>query len=227
MKFSIATRLAIAAIILSALVTGCADAPRLVAEDPTTGFALYRSGRLSPADLGVLCSLGVSEILVLDGEAAERECVFQRELCPDLTVRYDFAQEEDRPVSVDFLEAFDAWIDDARATGRKVAFRCRHGWHRTGRLAAYYRIRFEGATASEVTEEMHDIGRMMWRHPSLGPQIQAYEDLIAGRPCSTDPEHCLVDEPDGGLLHAQFPENACEPAPVTRMNHGRDQTGGT
>lgn len=48
-------------------LTGCADAPRLVAEDPTTGFALYRSGRLSPADLEVLCGLGVEEILVFDG----------------------------------------------------------------------------------------------------------------------------------------------------------------
>lgn len=223
MKCSSTFHLVIAAVILSALITGCADAPRLVAEDPATGFALYRSGRLSPADLGVLCGLGVTEILVLDGEGADRECLFQREVCPDLTVRYDFAQEEDRPVSVDFLEAFDAWIDDARATGRKVAIRCRHGWHRTGRLAAYYRIRFEGATASEVTEEMHDIGRMMWRHPTLGPQIQAYEDLIAGRPCSTDPANCPVDEPDGGLLHGLFPENACGPASEAVTNQGRDQ----
>ena len=193
------------------LFAGCADAPRLVADDPTTGFALYRSGRVSPADLGALCALGVEEILVLDGQGVDRECLFQQAVCPNLRVRYDFAQEEDRPVSVDFLEAFDAWIDDAQAQGKKVAFRCRFGWHRTGRLAAYYRIRFEGASAVEATQEMQRIGRMMWRHPTLDSQVQAYEDLVAARPCSTDPAHCPLSEPDSGLSQGRFPEDACTP----------------
>lgn len=191
------------------LLTGCADAPRKVATDPSTGFALYRSGRLSPADLGVLCGLGVEEILVLDGEGGERECLFRQTVCPDMKIRYNYAQEEDTPVPIDFLEAFDVWIEEARSAGKKVAFRCRHGWHRTGRLAAYYRMRFDGAPAAEATEEMQRIGRMMWRHPTLDPQVEAYADLLGGRPCSADPANCPSDEPDAGLVHGRFPEDAC------------------
>lgn len=194
-------------------LTGCADAPRKIAEDPSTGFALYRSGRLSSADLGVLCGLGVEEILVLDGEGSDRECLFRRTVCPQMRVRYDHAQEEDNPVSTDFLGAFDVWIEEARADGRTVAFRCRHGWHRTGRLAAYYRMRFEGASAAEAAREMQRIGRMMWRHPTLDPQVEAYADIVAGRPCSTDPTHCPSTEPDAGLVDGRFPEDACSAGP--------------
>ncbi len=192
-----------------AFFASCADPPRAVSEDSPSGFALYRSGRLSPADLGVLCDLGVEEILVLDGEGGERECRLKKTACPGLRVRYDHAQEEDRPVSTDFLQAFDTWIEEARAAGKKVAFRCRHGWHRTGRLAAYYRIRFEGASAAEATREMQQIGHMMWRHPTLDPQVQTYEDLVAGRPCSTDAAHCPVSKPDPGLHESRFPDDAC------------------
>jgi len=191
------------------LLTGCADAPRKIAEDPSTGFALYRSGRLSSTDLGVLCGLGVEEILVLDGEGGVRECVFRKTICPGMRVRYDHAQEEDVPVSIDFLEAFDAWIEEARTKGKKVAFRCRHGWHRTGRLAAYYQMQFQGASAAEATEEMQRIGHMMWRHPTLDPQVEAYADLLAGRTCSTDTSNCPSSEPDAGLMEGRFPDDAC------------------
>ena len=194
------------------LLVGCADAPRRIAEDPSSGFALYRSGRLSPADLGVLCGLGVEEILVLDGEGSQRECVFRRTICPEMQVRYNYAQEEDTPVSSDFLEAFDIWIEEARAEGKKVAFRCRHGWHRTGRLAAYYRMRFEGASVAEATEEMQRIGRMMWRHPTLDPQVEAYTDLLADRECPSARADCPTEDPDPGLFEGAFPRDACPPA---------------
>lgn len=195
-----------------ALLSGCADAPRKIAEDPSTGFALYRSGRLSSADLSVLCGLGVEEILVLDGEGSQRECVFRRTICPEMQVRYDHAQEEDMPVSIEFLEAFDVWIEEARAKGKKVAFRCRHGWHRTGRLAAYYRMRFEGASAVQATEEMQSIGRMMWRHPSLDPQVEAYADLLLDGECSSARADCPTEDPDPGLVEGVFPLDACPPA---------------
>lgn len=199
------------------LMAGCADAPRAVAEDPETGFGLYRSGRLSPADLKLLCDLGVTEILILDGEAGERECRLRESICPDMRVRYDHAQEEDEPVSAEFLEAFDAWISEAQADGRKVAFRCRHGWHRTGRLAAYYRIRFEGASAPEAIGEMHEIGSMMWKHPTLDPQVEAYSDAVAGRPCSVDPADCPTAEPDPGLSEGRLPDDVCEEIPADEI----------
>ena len=199
-------------LVIALLLAGCSEPLRLVDSDSETGFALYRSGRLSPADLQVMCGLGIEEILVLDGEGAERECRYQQIACPGLRVRYDFAQEEDRPVSLDFLQAFDAWIEEAQNNGTKVALRCRHGWHRTGRLIAYYRIRFEGIPAAEAIQEMQDIGHMMWRHPTLNPQVEAYEDIIAGRPCSSDPGSCPLKKSEGGLVSGLFPEDVCEAA---------------
>ena len=207
-RISRASRTLIASLAL-VLLAACADAPRPILEDPTSGFALYRSGRLSPTDLGFLCEIGVEEILVLDGDGENRECAFQDKLCPGLTVRYNHAQNPDSPVTIDFLDAFDAWIADARTQGKKVAFRCRHGWHRTGRLAAYYRLRFEGASLEGVQQEMHRIGHLMWLHPTLDDQVAAYADLLAGRPCSVDPENCPVEETDPGLASGYFPENAC------------------
>lgn len=202
-------------LMIGALVA-CAEAPEAVVDDATTGFALYRSGRLSPADLSYLCSLGVKEILVLDGEGAERECLLKETLCPDLEVRYDFAQEEDTPVSLDFLQAFDAWIEEARREGRKVAFRCRHGWHRTGRLAAYYRIRFEEASAEEANREMQEIGHMMWKHPTLAGQVAAYGNIVAGEPCTAGSDTCPNLESDGGLVDGRFADDAC----IGRSNQG-------
>ena len=213
-------RALIASLALVAL-TACADAPRPIFEDSATGFALYRSGRLSPTDLGFLCEIGVEEILVLDGDGENRECAFQDKLCPGLTVRYNQAQNPDSPVAVDFLEAFDAWIEDARAQGKKVAFRCRHGWHRTGRLAAYYRLRFEGASLEAVQEEMHRIGNQMWLHPTLDDQVAAYADLLGGQPCSVDGENCPVEETDLGLEGGHFPEDACQTS-----RSGADRPGG-
>ena len=192
------------------LLVGCSEPPRLVDSDSETGFALYRSGRLSPADLEVLCGLGVEEILVLDGEGVERECQYKQITCPGLRVRYNVAQEEDRPVSLKFLQAFDAWIEEAQENGTKVALRCRHGWHRTGRLIAYYRIRFQDISLAEAIQEMQDIGHMMWRHPTLNPQVEAYKDIIAGRPCSSDPDSCPSELSEVGLVSGLFPEDACE-----------------
>ena len=190
-------------------VVACAETPLLVDADNSSGFALYRSGRLSRAEVGEICRLGVEEILVLDGGAEERECRFRRQECPGLAVRYNLTQDADSPVSASFLQAFDAWIDEARREGKKVAFRCRHGWHRAGRLAAYYRIRFDAATVEEAKREMHEIGRLMARHPTLDSQVQAYADSSAGRPCSTAQEHCVALEPDPGAPSGRFPADVC------------------
>ena len=78
-------------VLLCSLTAACSEAPRLIAEDPQSGFALYRSGRLSRGEIREICRLGVEEILVLDGEAEARECSFRREECPALAVRYNLA----------------------------------------------------------------------------------------------------------------------------------------
>ena len=181
----------------------CAAGPTPVAVDPEVGFALYRSGQLDAAELAHLCRLGVEEIVVLDGGAGAQECAARQRVCPDLRVRYNTAQDARRPVTAQFLASFDAWIEEARAEGRKVALRCRHGWHRAGRLTAWYRMRFEGVTADEAVDEMLQVGRLMDRHRQLVPQVHAMADLLAERQC-TRGEHCVVGEgwPAAGPLFA-------------------------
>ena len=49
------------------LLGSCAATPTPVAVDHESGFALYRSGRLSGAELAELCRAGVEEMVVLDG----------------------------------------------------------------------------------------------------------------------------------------------------------------
>jgi protein-tyrosine phosphatase len=148
--------------------------------------------------------------VVLDGGGATRECAMRQRACPELRVRYDTAQDARRPVTAEFLSAFDAWVDEARRDGRKIAFRCRHGWHRAGRLTAWYRMRFQQVPASEAVAEMERVGRLMWNHPQLAPQVRAMADLLAGRPCSTEAEHC-VDADSWPLAEGTpgFPSDVC------------------
>jgi hypothetical protein len=190
---------------------GCAAAPRMVDSSAETGFAIYRSGQLSSRELKQLCSLGVEELLVLDGGATDRECQM-RQLCPDLRVRYSFAQDPDHPVSLEFLAAFDQWIEEGRAKGRKLAFRCRRGWHRAGRLTAYYEMRYMGASVQEAIDEMQEQGRWMWRHPQLDPQVAALGELVAGESCSGGVDVCpqSVDPMREGLqTDGRFPLDLC------------------
>jgi hypothetical protein len=196
-------RLLISAVVLT--LAGCAAAPTRIDSDPDSGFAIYRSGQLSAAELEELCRLGVEEMVVLDGGGAGRECHLRQRSCPGLVVRYDVEQSARRPVTEDFLAAFDDWVEEARREGRKIAFRCRHGWHRAGRLTAWYRMRFQQVAAAEAVAEMERVGRFMGRHPQLAPQVVAMADHLAGRPCSTAPEHCVST---GGPA-VSFAEDAC------------------
>jgi len=201
-------KLSLAPAAVALLLASCAAAPTRVAGDPAAGFALYRSGQLSRAELARLCRLGVEEMVVLDGGASQRECALRARVCPSLRVRYNRAQDPRQPLTAEFLASFDAWIEEARAADRRIALRCRHGWHRAGRLTAWYRMRFEGASADEAAAEMLRAGRFMWRHPQLLPQVEAMADLLAGRPCSTDAEWCVAGSgrPEGG---AGFEADSC------------------
>jgi hypothetical protein len=135
-----------------------------------------------------------------------------QESCPNLRVRYNFAQDEKYPVSQQFLGAFDQWIEEGQAKGRKLAYRCRRGWHRAGRLTAYYQMRFMGAGVGEAIDEMQARGRFMGWYPELNPQVEALGQLVAGEPCGEGNEVCpqAVDptsvglEPDG-----TFPLDVC------------------
>lgn len=188
---------------------GCAAAPTVVAEDPEGGFAIYRSGRLGREELKKLCAEGVEEIVVLDGSAEAFECALRDSVCPGLSVRYNRAQSPDEPVSGDFLTAFDAWVEESRLAGRRISFRCRRGWHRAGRLGAWYRLRFDGASIAEALSEMHRVGRMMALHPSLDAQVEAYGRLLAGEPCVEDRGSCPGAGPDPELVAGAFADDVC------------------
>ena len=191
---------------------GCAAAPRLVDENTASGFALYRSGQLSGSELTELCRRGVEELVVLDGGAAERECRMLRERCPQMRVRYSHLQDPKQPMSQEFLQAFGEWIEEGRSAGRKLAYRCRHGWHRAGRLTAYYQMRFMGAGVEEAIDEMQARGRFMWRHPQLDPQVEALGQVVAGEPCSGGVEYCpqhVEAISDGLAADGSFPGDAC------------------
>lgn len=204
------------AVAIASLLTACNAAPRSFDAVAETGFAVYRSGLLSDEELESLCREGVTEIVILDGTGGKRECAMRRRLCPQLRVRYSHPQEASIPLTEEFLEAFDRWVAEARSSGSKVAFRCHHGWHRAGRLAAYYRMKFDGWTTEEAIAEMNEVGGMMWQHPYLEPQVEALSDLIAGRPCGQDLEYCVQPPPAGqdeGLSsEGLFATDVCPPS---------------
>lgn len=147
--------------------------------------------------------------MVLSGDASRRECAWRAHVCPGLKVRYDWRQDAAVPLSEPFLDAFDRWIAEARGQGRKVAVRCRHGWHRSGRLIAYYRLRHGSLSPAEAVEEMRAEGHFLWRFPGLDDQVQALAEWAAGRPCIDAPETCVrptgYDAPAG----VTFPLDVC------------------
>ena len=161
------------------ITAGCAANPTVVDSDPATGFALYRSGWLASDHLESLCRAGVEEILILDGSAGERECRMRRETCPGLRILQPPKQDARIPVEAAFL-----------------ALRCRHGWHRTGRLVAYYRLRFGRWSTERAIDEMLEVGRWMSRHPQLVPQVRAMAEFIAYLPCTEDPRDCVRHSAD-------------------------------
>ncbi len=156
----------------------------LIDRDEATGFEIYRTGKPNAQDFVDLCDLGVTEMMVLSGNASEVEDRFHP-LCPQMKVIYDIRQKANEAVDIAFLGFFDQWVDDARHTGKKIAFRCNCGCHRTGRLAAYYQIKYQGITATDAKIIMRKHGKWMLFYPFLFKQVDAMEDFIAGRPCST------------------------------------------
>ena len=168
----------------------------LVDEDPESGFAVYRSGVPDEDDLRRFCELGIAEIAVLSGDGDEHEGRYRR-ACPTLRVVYDHPQDVDCPLTAEFLAAFDRWVGEARAAGRKIAFRCRWGSHRTGRLAAYYQMKHRRRPLDETLALMRERGSFMWWYwGRLEPQVVALGNYIDGRPCELrgrDRKFCVAD----------------------------------
>jgi len=115
-------------------------------------------------------------------------------MVPGLTVVYDQKQDADVPVTMSFLKWFDQWVEDARSKGKAIAFRCQCGCHRTGRLAAYYQMKYQNLTMDDAWVLLDEYGKNMWLHGNLKKQITSLKDYIDGRPCSQEPKHCVIDD---------------------------------
>lgn len=178
-------------LILLTLLTGCVSNPHLMEAEPQTGYEIYRTGRLTKAEFAALCQQGVRQMVVMDGSADRRECAWRDELCPEMVVRYDQEQDVEDPLSEDFLAAFEGWVREAKLEGEKIAFRCFQGYHRAGRIGAWYRMRFQNLPPDAAWALLEHYGRFLWLHPQLEPQVEALWDHVHDRPCSTEARFCV------------------------------------
>jgi protein-tyrosine phosphatase len=179
------------------------DNTHLIDSNEGTGFALYRTSKASRvSDFVRLCRAGVTELMVLDGAGAY-DAELSRRHCPSLQVVKNVLQASAVPVTAEFLADFDRWVEDARTHGRKIAFRCVCGCHRTGRLAAYYRMKYQGWPADTAIAEMKRLGRAMYWFPFLTPQVLALADHVARRACSQKAEYCVGGK--GVILTSAWP----------------------
>jgi hypothetical protein len=157
------------------------------------GFKIYRSGLPNEYDLQEFHELGIEEIAVMSGDARRHEIRHSR-LVPGLKVVYNQRQDVNIPLTSSFLEWFDSWVTEARQQGKVIAFRCRCGCHRTGRLAAYYQMKYQKVPVESALTIMNRLGRNMSFHPELEPQARALEDYIRNRPCSQEERYCVEDD---------------------------------
>ncbi len=156
----------------------------------SSSFEIFRYSKPKREDMKTLCNLGVAEVMVLSGTADEHEFKYQDE-CPTLKVIYNVEQDSKEPLSAKFLTQFDNWITEAQLKGKKIAFRCECGCHRTGRLAAYYQMKYQRLGLSDALVLMHEYGKHMWLKTYLIPQVRDLYAFIKGRPCREEDKYCV------------------------------------
>lgn len=170
------------------------DNTHLIDRDVSTGFEIYRTSKPNKAsDFKKLCAAGVTEIMVLDGTGAIDEKM-AAQYCPGFKVIYNVDQRTKTPLTAEFLAEFDQWVTASRAAGKKIAFRCNCGCHRTGRLAAYYQIKYMGLSTDQAITQMYKYGKFMFLFPYLKPQVRALGDYVASKPCSQGKGYCVTTE---------------------------------
>jgi protein-tyrosine phosphatase len=159
----------------------------LIDQDSTNGFQIYRYGQPSKKEMEEMKALGITEVMVLSGDADakgnEKDFGFK--------IFYNEKQSEKEPVSKVFLDKFDKWVEEAKDTGKKIAFRCECGCHRTGRLAAYYQMKYQNLTYEDATAIMDEHGSLMFLHRQLWPQVKSMEEYIQGKSCTQKIKYCL------------------------------------
>jgi protein tyrosine/serine phosphatase len=176
---------------LAVFLSGCGGVDRLTEMDAApNGYVMYRSAQPNAEDAEEICKRGVRKVFALNGEGrkyAER----LKEVCPNAEIVYDYPQSPDDGVPSEFLDLFDRSVEEAKAAGQGILFHCSCGCHRTGRLAAYYRMKYQNWSAAAAIDEMNTLGKDISQHPSLNSQIYALEDAIQGRGCSQPVQFCI------------------------------------
>ena len=162
----------------------------LIDEESESGYAIYRVSKPSFKDMKKFCDLGIEEMVVLSGNADSYE-VKNQAGCPSLKVVYNEKQSSKIPLTSSFLEWFDNWVAEAKRVGKKIAFRCNCGCHRTGRLAAYYQMKFQNLTAADAKAILKKHGKYMFLFRHLYPQVYALKDYIKGVDCSQKSKYCV------------------------------------
>jgi hypothetical protein len=156
-------------------------------------FRLYRSGAPSREAFGKWCSeFGIERVIVMDGSAHAHELKYQTEnICPEIQVIYNVNQGL-TPVSDGFLRWFDDQVAAARRDRAGLLIRCKTGSHRTGRVAAYYQMKYQGVSLDRALAIMDHKGKMMELfNIAMAPQVRAMDDYIRGRPCG-EPGSCVL-----------------------------------
>ncbi|MFN8370212.1 MAG: dual specificity protein phosphatase family protein [Bacteriovoracaceae bacterium] len=156
----------------------------------SSDFELFRYSKPTRDDLKTLCKLGIEEVMVLSGTAEEYELKNQ-DVCPQLKVVYNQEQESKIPLTAKFLNFFDNWVMEAKAKGKKIAFRCECGCHRTGRLAAYYQMKYQRLGLRDALVLMNEYGKHMWAKPYLDNQVRDLYAYIRNQPCKEEEKYCV------------------------------------
>jgi len=189
MKWQLAV--ALCSILFVTTAGGLAQAGNLhLVEELENGFAFFRSGKPDREDMEQYCEMGIEEMCVLAGNAAAYEEKY-RDACPTLKVVYDYKQDADEPLTVEFLQWFDAWVEEARRAGKRIAVRCNCGCHRTGRLVAYYQMRYQNLSTNDALAIMYARGKNWGLHRNIEPQVRALRDHLEGRLCTQRPRYCV------------------------------------
>ncbi|MBC7386895.1 MAG: dual specificity protein phosphatase family protein [Cryobacterium sp.] len=161
----------------------------LIQEDQK-GFAIYRTSEPNAADMQNFCKLGITEMMVLSGDG-QIDTDLAKKYCPQLKVVYNTQQTAKIPMSGDFLDGFDSWVKESQAMGKKIAFRCHCGCHRTGRLAAYYQMKYMGYSAEAANKDLRKFAKYMILYPFLDNQVRALHDYVEGKSCSEKEKYCV------------------------------------
>jgi len=157
-------------------------------------FRVYRSGSPTKETFAKWCSdYKIGLVIDMAGTAKDHELAFQEKgICPKIKVIYTEKQNPNKPATEEFLNFFDAQIAKARKDGKGILFRCTTGSHRTGRLAAYYQMKYMGLEPPQAIDEMNRNGVLMPVYETtLVRQIYALHDYLHSLPCSQREGSCV------------------------------------